>query len=277
MKGIPKSFDQRKKMSDARKRWLNHIDQETLNKIYTKMARTKKKNYQEGLTIPWNKNKKLSPLSEEQKRKISDSLKGRKPTKKQIRAIIIRNKTNNPMWNPESVKKAVMKRNYKEIARKTTLTKLKKGTFLEYSKRMKKNNPMKNPIINAKVNKNPEYIKKRISSLIKKPNKPEKLLIEIINKNNFPFIYVGDGRKIIGSKNPDFIHKSDKKIIELFGDYWHTQRVRCFEETEKGRKEYFKKHGYKTLVLWEKELKDIEDIIKKISIFDKNNPLLEYQ
>ena len=39
---------------------------------------------------------------------------------------------------------------------------------------MKENNPMKDPEINKKVNQNPEVIRKRIKSLIKKPNKKEK-------------------------------------------------------------------------------------------------------
>ncbi len=41
-KGIPKSKEHKEKISDARKKWLKNIDSEVLNKIYKKMARTKR-------------------------------------------------------------------------------------------------------------------------------------------------------------------------------------------------------------------------------------------
>lgn len=218
----------------------------------------------------------LSKRNKEQWKDINFRMKMKKVLSKNLekmrKTTTLRNKTNNPMWNPETVRKAVKSRNYKEIARKTTLTKRKNGTFLEYSKRMKENNPMKDPIINAKVNKNPEYMKKRISSLIKKPNNKEKILIDMINKNNLPYEYVGDGRIIIGSKNPDFMHKTNNKIIEFFGTYWHSdEKVRCYEETEKGRIDFFKKHGFDTLVIWENELKEPNLVLKKIKLFEGTN------
>jgi len=262
------------KQSIARKEWLKNADPEILKQIYKKMAETKRLKFKQGLTIPWDKGKKRPSFSKEWRRKLSEAGKNRKPSKKLIEATILRNKTNNPMWNPEIVKKAVKNRDYKEISRKTTLTKIKNGTFLEYSKRMKENNPMKNPIINAKVNKNPEYIKRRISSLIKKPNKKEKMLIELINKNNLPYEYVGDGKLIVGTKNPDFVHKTKNKIVEIFGSYWHTKKVRCYEETEIGRINYFKKYNFDTLVIWEDELENIDNVLKKIKNFDEINTFI---
>lgn len=35
------------------------------------------------------------------------------------------------------------------------------------------------------------------------------------------FTFVGDGKVIIGGKNPDFINEKNKKLIEVYGDYWH--------------------------------------------------------
>jgi hypothetical protein len=29
----------------------------------------------------------------------------------------------------------------------------------------------------------------------------------------------------IDGSNPDFINENDKKIIELFGDFWHSERI----------------------------------------------------
>ena len=132
---------------------------------------------------------------------------------------------------------------------------------------MKENNPMKDPIINAKVNKNPEYMKRRISALIKTPNKKELMVIELLKNNNLEYDFVGDGKIMIGTKNPDFINIKNKKIIEVFGDYWHTKKVRCYEETEEGRIKYFNNYGYKTLVIWESELKDKNKVLEKIIKF----------
>jgi|SRR3989344_4195350 len=232
-----------------------------------KISETKKKKYALGEIVPWNKGKKRPEFSQEWKNNISKSLIGHKPYENARTKLILRNKTNNPMWNPDTIKKAVLKRDYAEIARKVTETKIKNGTFLEYSARMRLNNPMKDPIINAKVNKNPEIMKKRIQSLIIKPNNKESILIELFKTNNLPYKYVGDGKLIIGTKNPDFVDYEQKKIIEFFGDYWHTKKVRCIEETEQGRIDYFTNFGYKTLVIWENELKNLQEVLKKVLNF----------
>ncbi len=102
-----------------------------------------------------------------------------------------------------------------------------------------------------------------------KPNKPEKILIEIIKENNLPFNYVGDGMiwfKGFGhSFNPDFLSKNPKHIIELFGDYWHN--LPNVKEKDKKRLQTYSKYGYKTLVIWENELKNKQEIINKINSF----------
>ena len=156
-----------------------------------------------------------------------------------------------------------------EKEKKGVETKRMNGTLLRYSERMKRDNPMRDPEINKKVNQNPEVIKKRISSLIRKPNYKEIILIKILREHNLPYKYMGDGQVIIGNKNPDFINIDSKnKLIELFGDYWHTKRARTEEETEPGKINYFKKQGYDTLIIWEKELNDPNLVLEKIKKFD---------
>ena len=84
------------------------------------------------------------------------------------------------------------------------------------------------------------------------PNKPEKLLNKLLDRL-FPndYKYVGDGQFIIAGKCPDFINiNGQKKIIELFGDYWHK------DDDPQDRVDIFSPYGYKTLVVWEHELKD---------------------
>jgi len=92
------------------------------------------------------------------------------------------------------------------------------------------------------------------------PNKKEQILNRIL-KTNWPheWKFVGDGRVVIEGKNPDFINTNGKKqIIELFGTYWHKE-----SEVDE-RTNIFGKYGYKTLILWENELKNEQEVISKV-------------
>jgi len=101
----------------------------------------------------------------------------------------------------------------------------------------------------------------------RKINKPESLLKKLLNKtlpNEYRF--VGDNKIVIGSFNPDFVNvKGEKKIIELYGDYWH-KREEVIERDIRRIKVY-KNHGYKTLIIWEKELKNLDKVKTKILKF----------
>ena len=95
------------------------------------------------------------------------------------------------------------------------------------------------------------------------PNKPETTLMELLNWL-YPghYKYVGDFSFVIAGKCPDFININDqKKIIELFGDYWHKG------EDPQNRIDLFKVYGYDTLVIWEHELEDIERVKFRIHKF----------
>lgn len=94
------------------------------------------------------------------------------------------------------------------------------------------------------------------------PNKPEKIMINLIKKNNLPFNYVGDGQINIGCFNPDFLSKNPKHIIEVFGDYWHN--LPKVKERDKRRLKTYSKYGYETLVIWEHELKNKKKVLEKI-------------
>ena len=119
------------------------------------------------------------------------------------------------------------------------------------------------------------YREKQLKAIFKgsdiKPNKPERKLRKLLNYL-FPneYKYVGDGQVLIGFKNPDFINiNGQKKIIELFGDYWHSKEVTGLKKKEhrKQRQEHFAKYGYKTLIVWEHELKDINKLKTKLIRF----------
>ncbi len=114
------------------------------------------------------------------------------------------------------------------------------------------------------------FAKRFYKSMNMKPNKPEKVMIEIIKENNLPFNYVGNGQIIIRGFNPDFLSRNPKHIIEVYGDYWHRN-----DKKHERRINAYSKYGYKTLVIWEHELvnkrgirlKDMNPTINKIKEF----------
>jgi len=105
-----------------------------------------------------------------------------------------------------------------------------------------------------------------------RPNKPERKLIELLKDSKLPYEYTGDYSVIIGNKNPDFVNvNGQKKIIELFGDYWHSPKNKHlrWHSTEKGTKEVYSKYGFKTLVIWQHELNDTQKVLQKLLLFEK--------
>ena len=108
--------------------------------------------------------------------------------------------------------------------------------------------------------------KKMLKALLKRPTKPEKKLMKIIEDYNLPFKYVGNGALIIGGLNPDFISRDGKEIIEVFGTYWHNPEICKGTMREDVRKAVFLQLGYKILILWEHELNanDEPKIVNKI-------------
>lgn len=107
---------------------------------------------------------------------------------------------------------------------------------------------------------------KRLKAMVKgwhkSPNKKEKILIDLFSSLSLPYVYYGNEIKLNLGKIPDFIHEDKLKIIELFGNHWHEQ----IEEQE--RINFFEKHGYTCLVIWEHELKDMNTLIEKIKEYD---------
>jgi very-short-patch-repair endonuclease len=92
-------------------------------------------------------------------------------------------------------------------------------------RRMLKSSPFKDPEVIKKMDK----------------KKEEKKVCEICGKEF-------KNSSAIGRRNPDFVNFENKLIIELFGDFWH----RPTEEKE--LVEYYRKKGWRTMVLWEHEI-----------------------
>lgn len=120
------------------------------------------------------------------------------------------------------------------------------------------------------LNQNPEFQSRRIKALHHRPSLPEKKLISIIQDYKLPYKYVGDGSFIIEGLNPDFVNVNGKKnIIEVFGEIWHKDFAHDWKSTELGRIMVFNSYGYKTLVIWDNELKDKQAVLSKIRTFEK--------
>ena len=84
-----------------------------------------------------------------------------------------------------------------------------------------------------------------------KPTRPEIELGNLI-ESACPgeYRYTGDFSFIVMGICPDYVNTNgQKKVIEMFGDHWHS------EGSDKDRIEKFKAFGYDCLVIWQSELK----------------------
>jgi G:T-mismatch repair DNA endonuclease (very short patch repair protein) len=112
----------------------------------------------------------------------------------------------------------------------------------------------------------PEFVRKKMKANNVRPNKPEKFLTKLFQEL-YPneWKYVGDGQFILAGKCPDFVNiNGQKKIIELYGDYWHK------DDNPQDRIDLFAKYGYQTLVIWEHELEDVENLKEKLVSFNRS-------
>ena len=126
----------------------------------------------------------------------------------------------------------------------------------------------KNSVYNTQAFKD-KWVSAILNGLIKKPTRIEQKIIELLNKNNLPYKYVGNGDLIVHGKNPDFINTNgQKKIIEVFGDYWHNRGDIPFHRTELGTKIVYSKYGFQTLIIWESEFHNLTKVLERIKQFD---------
>jgi hypothetical protein len=107
----------------------------------------------------------------------------------------------------------------------------------------------------------------------KRPNRIEEKLQSILNKAfSGEYAYAGDGSFIVHGVCPDFVNcNGQKKVIEVFGDYWHSdKKVRTWKETELGRIMQYNSLGFDCLILWENDIlsKPESELIRVISKFN---------
>jgi len=104
-----------------------------------------------------------------------------------------------------------------------------------------------------------EICRKALSGLRKRPTSLEQKFINLCEKYNLPFRYVGDGQIWINGKNPDFINTNGKKeLVEVLGKYWHN-----IDETQ-DRITHYSKYGFKCIPVWEDDFLEDEKVLDAI-------------
>lgn len=95
------------------------------------------------------------------------------------------------------------------------------------------------------------------------PSSLESKFLEIIDKYNLPYKYVGNGSFFIGHYNPDFININGKKIaIEVYAKYHKRRNYLDIDKWKEKRIKIFKKYGWEILFFDEMQIK--EDYILKV-------------
>ena len=96
-----------------------------------------------------------------------------------------------------------------------------------------------------------------------KPTTPEIIMGTILDEL-YPneWKYVGDWSLVIGNLNPDFVSVKGNKIVEVWGNYFHEG------QNPEERINYFKQHGYETLIIWTQEMDDdFDGMVDKVVAF----------
>jgi len=102
-----------------------------------------------------------------------------------------------------------------------------------------------------------------------RPTNPELILLTLLDENNYAYVYIGDGSLWVGGKNPDFVWPEQRKLIEMNGSYWHS------EDEVEPRIAHFANYDFETLVVWDYELENTEQLLIKLKEFHQGIKLIE--
>lgn len=170
-------------------------------------------------------------------------------------------------WKTKNKKNIVLKLSKIHKGKHLSLkTEIKKGQHISKSTEIKVKQHLSIATEFKKGHKHPvEIEEKRIKHTIesnKRITKPEIIVKKLIPKT---YIHNHRAKILIEFFVPDFVDIKNKRIIELFGDYWHN--IPKNKKKDYFRFKVYKRNGYKTLVIWEHELKDLNKTKKKIRRF----------
>lgn len=260
---------------------------------YIKQAQTLKRRYSSGEIKPWNKGKKLPPISDKRKRDMSiknsgggNPFYGKKHSDKskyKMRLAKLGKKL------PEEHKKKVLEslnrfraehpkisstlkgKSYEELYGKEKADQLRESRRINRQGLKASTETLeKMRIVTKKRWQNQEYRDKTIKAQIKgrarRPTSLEQKMIDLIDRYNLPYKYTGNGDFIIDGFCPDFINVvTSKKCIEVRPKrmclIWNKLTP---EQYEKKKKEHYARNGWKCIVIWQEDFSDENSIITKM-------------
>lgn len=169
------------------------------------------------------------PRSDETKRKISEARIG------------------NPLT--ENHKKNLSLANMGKSLSLETRKKLKEALKLRWANPEYKNKVIKSCMGRIPWNKGKAgcFTKEAITKMLTRrtPSSLEDKFQGIIDKNNLPYKFVGDGSFMIGRKNPDFININGAKIaIEVYARYYKFRHSETIEKWKENRQKVFNEYGW---------------------------------
>ena len=202
------------------------------------------------------KGKNIGPQTVEHIRKRSESHRGTKHGPMNV-------KTKNKIRETWTIERREKKKQELEKGEAKRINKYRKG-LTELGRQSLKRRQTENW-------KNPEYQRKQQEAIHNKgPNGSESVILSILDKRySNEWKFTGDKSFWIDGKNPDFINvNGQKKLMEFFG-WRHTEKSTGVsnEVHEEKRIAHFRKWGWKTLVIWQMELKNIKEVENKIRNF----------
>jgi len=100
-----------------------------------------------------------------------------------------------------------------------------------------------------------EHIRKAL--MRRTPTSLEMKFQSIIDKNNLPYKFAGDGSFMIGRKNPDFININGQKIaIEVYARYYKLRHAETVQEWKEERERVFREYGWTAIFFDETQVNE---------------------
>jgi very-short-patch-repair endonuclease len=123
----------------------------------------------------------------------------------------------------------------------------------------------------------PEFLRKwhKGNNSKTRPEAHYEVIVDSIYPNMIKYNGRGQQGISIGGLIPDFVCIDDKnhvfQVIEILGSYWHE------EEDVKDRQERYAKCGYPSLFIWDYELKNEKEVVRKTIEFMGKEPNLHFE
>lgn len=92
------------------------------------------------------------------------------------------------------------------------------------------------------------------------PNALERKIWKVLGPS---FEFTGDGSYKIDGLKPDFISKTRKIVIEVYGDYWHKDEP--LQKTIR-RVSRFERNGWRVIIIYEHEIHDPIKLRRKLAL-----------